>query len=437
MRKLLSACLAAAIFLCSCGCESFRQQQPISSSSNQSGTVRLTLFGALTGSDLVDPLEDILNAFMAENPDIIITYEGVSNKDGYLDLLYKRLETGNADDLFMLNPYAFRTVADRGYIGTLIEDLQGEALLDHYTDIILSLLEVDGSVPGVPLTMGSFGMLVNTDLLRRNGITEIPQTYPEFSTACAQLKQRGMTPVAISQQNTGLSATTLALGRALAPYYLGSQNDQLASLYGSDAAWGDLLEPGYQFVQEFTQAGYWDVSLALEENSWERQAARFAEGEIGFLPTNSWQMQTFLDLHPKFNYVFSGLPLADDQPFTIVRASTPICVNANSPHKEEAMRFLEYLAQPKNIQAFTSRQNALSPLKGFQTANYLLQNQYQLIWKSRFLSDADPKIQINLIDPADQATKTLLEGGSVSDAAERFETTVHPPDELNTESIVP
>ena len=70
---MLSACLAEAIFLCSCGCESFRQQQPISSSSNQSGTVRLTLFGALTGSDQVGPLEDILNAFMAENPDIIIT----------------------------------------------------------------------------------------------------------------------------------------------------------------------------------------------------------------------------------------------------------------------------------------------------------------------------------------------------------------------------
>ena len=40
--------------------------------------------------------------FMEENPDIYISYESLKGND-YYDALMKRLETGNGDDIFMVN----------------------------------------------------------------------------------------------------------------------------------------------------------------------------------------------------------------------------------------------------------------------------------------------------------------------------------------------
>ena len=44
------------------------------------------------GETQYEMLEKLINGFESENPGIKINYEGIANADGYLDLLYKRID---------------------------------------------------------------------------------------------------------------------------------------------------------------------------------------------------------------------------------------------------------------------------------------------------------------------------------------------------------
>lgn len=52
----------------------------------------LTFFGFKVGETQYEMLEKLINGFESENPGIKINYEGIANADGYLDLLYKRID---------------------------------------------------------------------------------------------------------------------------------------------------------------------------------------------------------------------------------------------------------------------------------------------------------------------------------------------------------
>lgn len=102
----------------------------------------LTFFGFKVGETQYEMLEKLINGFESENPGIKINYEGIANADGYLDLLYKRIDGEEADDLFMLNPFAFTVAKKRGYIGTYIYDLKNEDFLNQYNDTIRALMNI-------------------------------------------------------------------------------------------------------------------------------------------------------------------------------------------------------------------------------------------------------------------------------------------------------
>jgi len=48
----------------------------------------------------------------------------------------------------------------------------------------------DGRIPMVPVLSSSYGMMVNEDIFKKEGI-ELPQTYSVLVTACTKLKAAG------------------------------------------------------------------------------------------------------------------------------------------------------------------------------------------------------------------------------------------------------
>lgn len=376
--------------------------------------IQLTMFGTKTGKTQVESIESVLDDFMEKNPDIAIIYEGISDTKEYLDLLYKRLETGNADDLFMMGSYEFRTISDKGYIGTYVEDLSDEEFIGQYNDTAKAMIQVDGKIPAVPLTIGCYGMYVNTDILKKNGIDQVPQTYNEFMESCAILSSHYITPIIAGIKTDSDSAVDLALAKSLAPFYTKQKIDYDA--YNKDSAkLAGMAEAGLRFIADIQDKHYWDYDKAMSYTSWMQEIQDFTKGNSAFLPGASWEMQMLEDLNPKFNYIFTGLPVTDEGPITMIRAAAPVCVNAKSPHKEEAMRFLEYLAQPKNIKNFTQAQNAISPLKGSQMDNKNLTEIYKIIHQGRYFTDTDPMLKGNLVDYTRDEITHILCGEAIDD----------------------
>lgn len=79
--------------------------------------VELSFFGFKTGAE-IGALEELVAEFNEANPDIHVTYEGISNSSGYQDVLTTRLASGQGDDVFMTGAY-LPQLAEAGYVKEL------------------------------------------------------------------------------------------------------------------------------------------------------------------------------------------------------------------------------------------------------------------------------------------------------------------------------
>ena len=111
--------------------------------------------------------------------------EGLS----YRELLLKRMESGEADDLYIIPAEDVLEFDREGYI----YDLSGMDFVGNLSDEALKQSTYNGKVFSLPLTYTSFGFLWNVDLLHQYGL-EIPENLTEFLDVCETLKQNGVLP---------------------------------------------------------------------------------------------------------------------------------------------------------------------------------------------------------------------------------------------------
>lgn len=404
----LSLCLA--IVCCGAvlsGCASKPNLQLVA---EKKAPVRLTFFGFKTGATKVEEIERILNAYMAQHPNVVITYEGISND--YVDILTQRLQSNNADDIFMISPSAFSTYAERGWIGSKIVDLSDRDFIRRFNPHMQRLITINGQIPGAPLCMSVVGLMANMDLLRACGIDEVPQTYSDWIASMETIRAQGRMPL-LSYLGNDASPMFLAAGRAFAPSLRPGASSQVPDKANFYAGLSDIAQ--------LMRAGLIDRAQLLEatdSRSYQKVlGGAFAAGKAAYAIVPSWGLNAFLSAKPAFSYRYCGLPLTEDGPIAAIRASVPVGVNNESPHKEEALAFLEFLMRPEHIETYAADQYSLSPLRGAHTANPLFSELLQLAEANKTFSDADPRISFNVPEALNHASAVLAAGGSLEEAA--------------------
>lgn len=409
MKKRIAAIIAAAlltaILLTACG-----RTEKIQIEAQTEDTV-LYFFGFKVGRTQSEVLEQIISGFEKENPGVKINYEGLANADGYLDVLYKRIDSGEADDLFMLNPFAFTVVNEKGYLGERIYDLKGQPFLNEYNDSILSLLNVNGMIPAVPMGTSATGLLSNVGLLERYGL-QVPETYSEFVHCCEVLADNDVAPIMTGFREGGFTAGHIyAVARSLADVNLDDVDYE--ALERKERSLGEMFRPGLAMVDEFNQKGYFKIIDAGEKE--EKEA--FASGEVAFTVVGNWQLERTNLMNPDFQYRFTALPLSDLGGVAVIRSSTPICVNAQGEHLELALKFLEYVSDRKNVEAFAESQTALSPLKDSGQPPEILEEISETIKAGRAFTDSDPRFPVNLVTEHLLLSDKIIKGEMTVDEA--------------------
>lgn len=178
---------------------------------------QITFFGNKYEPENVVVIEEILTSFMEENPDIYISYESLKGND-YYDALMKRMETGNGDDIFMVNHDTALQLEEEGKLC----ELSGLSTIPDFTVRILDQMSDDGEIYWMPTTVSAFGLYCNLDLLEENG-QKVPETLPEWEAVCDYFTGMGITPVIA---NNDISLKTLAIGRSFyCLYQEGSQKE--------------------------------------------------------------------------------------------------------------------------------------------------------------------------------------------------------------------
>lgn len=396
---LLVLALASGIFYL------MTEKSEKSAVSVKSGTrepdIYLTFYGFKSGAKKIHEIEEILDAFMDQNPEVVIAYEGDSSET-YLPALMKRFESGHGDDVFMLNPSAMVSFASRGWIDSKVVDLQDLPLINKYSPLMRKWIRVDGKIPALPMNMAVVGMLVNMDILRQCGIDSPPRTYASWLESMKKVKGKGYTPLL---------------------HYTGNDDSLMffvASRAFAQHIYGEVPEPAEWTAKNLFREALLDAKNDLLPlggpvyDSYKQAIKDFAaKGDTAFVIAPSWSLTYFHTGHPTFSYCYVGLPFSDKGPVVDARASIPVGINAESPHKDVALRFLEFLMQPQYIEKYSAAQNALSPLDGAATDDNLYKTLIQLINEGKVFSDSTPEIPFDAVNALNQITRELSAGKDV------------------------
>ncbi len=92
-----------------------------------------------------------------------------------------QLQAGNAPDVFRVPYYSFGAYAGRGQLLDLSRSLNA-GVGDRFTETAWAAVQSDGRPFGVPHHTDTSAILVNSDLLRRAGVTDLPRTVDEAWT---------------------------------------------------------------------------------------------------------------------------------------------------------------------------------------------------------------------------------------------------------------
>lgn len=159
------------------------------------GDVTLTWWHNGTTGPLPEVWEQVAQEFEEANPGVKVEQTGYQNEELQRTLIPNALAAGDPPDLFQVWPGGeLRDQVENGYLMPL-DDAIPETI--ESVGATVNPWQVDGQTYAVPFTFGIEGFWYNTDLFDEAGIDSPPETLPELVDAVEQLREAGITPIAV------------------------------------------------------------------------------------------------------------------------------------------------------------------------------------------------------------------------------------------------
>ena len=235
----------------------------------------------------------------------------------------------------------------------LLMDLTGQPFVDNYDEAtITDAGSFDGKVYSVNLGRVSYsGMFVNNDLLAANNV-EMPTTWSELVAACETIEAAGLSCMtAGGADGWPIFVGTYGLLGSMYP----DQEALVEGLWTGDIKWNDentleLWEKYQIFAQEMLEPGVTGLTH-------DATPARFAAGDVAFMPTGVWQAPALEAAEPEFEWTyvpFPGSDNAEDNQYLFGKYDQGWAIAANTPNEEAALTYLTMFSEPDNYQEFAN-----------------------------------------------------------------------------------
>lgn len=410
---LLAASLAGGTL---CGCFAGRGENIIFDSEQQVVVpqTNLTFFGYKYEAINVEAIEDSLHSFMDEYPEISISYDGIKSPE-YFDVLEKRLATGNADDIFMVDHTRLLELENQ----VRLADLSDLATLNQFSDLAKSQIQAMGTIDYLPTSISAFGLYCNLDLLKEHG-QKVPGTLAELEAVCSYFVSQGISPIVA---NNDISLKTAVIAKALLPVYQESAPvSHLERFNDGRENLAEALRPGFELVEQMIEEGWVDASEALVTAKTKDDLVLFAKGDRPFLMTGVWAVPRLRELNPDFQFEVCPYPIMEDGRVLVINVDTRISVNADGGHVEEAKQFVEYLTQPDVMWEFVNSQSSFSPLKENRLADdEAIKSIGPYLTNGRSVLGSDDNLQIPIWDLTRQCVAGMLKGDDAQAAVTHME----------------
>lgn len=362
-RLAIVACMLCATMtaglLAGCGSTDKKEEKK-----SDDGKVTLTL--AASQNWIVDVDRELAEKFEDETG-IAIDFQ-LSPDDQYQTIVKSKLNTGEGPDIFM------------SYSGTKLRDYNPEKnMVDLSNEKWVSSLEqwaIDGnSINGKLYAQNTAGVDATNAILYKPAVFEklgikVPTNYKEFIDACKKLDEAGITPIYEFVKDLWHTHYWMEGASALA---VQNDPDLYEKLNTNKIGFADVPEfvQAMKQLQEIEAAGYFGENHM--SNIYDNSYAAMNDEEYGMIINSGAypnEMKNNLDNVEPDEWSAFPSPLVDNQYVTLTAGGTTKCINANSPHVEEAKKYLSFLAEEENLKKLYEEkiQYVSSAMKGVEAS---------------------------------------------------------------------
>lgn len=349
MKKVLALALAGVMTLGLTACESSDTTEG-GGESKASGDIK-TIYIYQMKIEIDEALKEVTKKYTETHPDVEFVVESAS--DNYNTSLKTKFTGGEAPDIFTLTGYE-----DAKMWSSNLEDLSGEPWVENMVDQAKEGIVIDGKVCGFPTSVEGWGYMYNKKLFEQAGIKTLPTTMTELKEVCGKLSDAGIQPLTecyMDWYQAGMFMVNTGIARQEDPMgFINGLNDGTKTFVG---------DPIFTELANFL---LYDVSQCESpmNTDFNTQMAQFTSESVGFTAGGNWNQPALDAVSEDIESGLMPFPINDDSETNdklYVGIAGYWGVNTNSPVKEEAKDFLEWLATTEEGQSCMTKDLQLIP----------------------------------------------------------------------------
>ena len=369
MKKLICIILAActAVSLAACG---GKPQEETSAGFKPALDTNTSCSITVAGSyDNFEALEAEFDRFNETYPNVELSYVKL---DDYNSTLGAALESNNKPNIFF--SYAWMLGNEKYDSVTVhMEDLSDPALALDLDCIRPGLIshDAEGRVPVVPVFSRTYGMLINNDLFKKEGLS-IPATWTELLDVCEAFRGKGY---ASPMMGYSLKSSSSFMNTVAYPLFiatLAGNPEALALANELNPAAGEHMRPALEAVEQLIQQGCIDLAECDKiEDNYSQVILRFFEGDVPMMictgdtvsGTKKRESQSEAFTNAPFDYCFAPIPMTEDGGYFIDSLSLGFSVNRDCDNLDMTNEFMRFLITNTELNAMASVKRLVTPTK--------------------------------------------------------------------------
>jgi multiple sugar transport system substrate-binding protein len=304
--------------------------------------VEVVLSGWGASPEEEELLQQTLDEFMAQNPNIKVKYEVIA--DQYQDVINTRLIGGEGPDVFYLDSSEAPKLIASGALEPLddwVAQTPDFDLADFEEPLVNAFRGEDGKYYGFPKGYSTLVMFYNKKLFAEAGITEPPKTWEEFAEAAKKLTKGkdvygyGVAPEAARQM-----------------YMVEAFGGKFIDENGRAAFATPEALKGLQLIMDMRHNDKSAGQASDVGTGWGGEM--FGQQKAAMVFEGNWAIPYLLNNFPDLEFGTAELPTVNGKKGTMA-FTVAYVMNKDSKNKEAAWKLLSFLTGKEGMKIWTSK----------------------------------------------------------------------------------
>ncbi len=311
-------------------------------SGNKTDKTELTLFLAMQATEPATlTFEQMAAEYMKANPHISL--EVIVGGGDAEAMLKTKMAANDLPDMWTTHGWSLMRYSE------YLEPLSSQPWAKDVSSLIKpAITGADGEFYVLPMDVEVTGIPCNMTVLEKSGIDpDSIKTLGDFFAACEKAKQAGFIPIVLGGKDIWPIGQYL-LWTAFSELVANPRDSEIDNLVGGrfpEDKWVEVVG----WMHRAREMGYFNVDVVT--SSYNDSIQTYAQDKAAFIVTSNYAIGEALTYNPTGKFGFIPIPAADENGEVILMTGERAAVGVwkDSPRKEEALKFLSYLAKPENI----------------------------------------------------------------------------------------